>query len=121
MEVLEDLFTEENPTEMNLKKLADLVGVKDREMAESLKMDATAFSKNPYASSNPKVKQWHAVLNLIIRIFAESEPALTSGQIRTKMQQWIITPRPEFNSRTALEEIMRGRARKVKNLLEQML
>ncbi|MCH2533966.1 MAG: MbcA/ParS/Xre antitoxin family protein [Bdellovibrionales bacterium] len=121
IDVLEELYTKENPTEINLKKLAKLLGVKDKEIATALGVDATSLSRKPYASSNPKLKQWHSLFNLIIRIFAEADPELTNEQIKIKMQRWLRTPRPEFNDRTALDEMLKGRSRKVRNLLEQLL
>lgn len=121
MEVLEELYTADNPSEINLKSLATLLGVPDKEVASALKMSASVFSKKPYASSNPVLKQWHNLFNLIIRVFAESDPDLSAQDIKIKMQRWLKTPRPEFDGQTALDELLQGRIRKVRNLLEQML
>ena len=121
MEVLEELYTEDNPSEINLKKLAKLLDLNDQEVARALKMNTSAFSRNPYASANPTLKEWHMLFNMIVRIFAESDPTLPTEQLKVKMQRWLNTPRPEFGSKTAKEVMLKGGARRVRNLLEQML
>ncbi len=120
LEVLDDLFTEESPSEINLKRLAALLDLKDKELAEAFKIDPTTFSKSPYASSNPVLKQWMTVFNLIIRIISEAEPGLPPAEIKLKMQKWLKLPRPEFNTNSAVDEMRKGRTRRVKNLLEQL-
>jgi hypothetical protein len=97
IEVLDDLYTAESPSEINLKRLAALLDLKDKELAEAFKIDPTTFSRNPYASSSPVLKQWMLVFNLIIRIIAEAQPELSSTEIKVKMQKWLKLPRPEFN------------------------
>jgi hypothetical protein len=120
IEVLDDLYTSESPSEINLKRLASLLDLKDKDLAEAFNIDPTTLSKNPYASSNPILKQWMTIFNLIIRIISESEPVLTPSEIKVKMQRWLKLPRPEFNGNSSVDEMRKGRARRVKNLLEQL-
>lgn len=120
VDVLDDLYTEENPTEINLKRLAKLLEINDKDVAAAFKIDATTLSKNPYATGNSALKQWVVIFNLIIRIISESEPSASPQDIKLKMQKWLKLPRPEFNGNSAVEEMKKGKARKVKNLLEQL-
>ena len=120
IEVLDDLYTSESPSEINLKRLASLLDLKDKDLAEAFNIDPTMLSKNPYASSNPILKQWMTIFNLIIQIISESEPDLTPSEIKVKMQRWLKLPRPEFNGKSSVDEMRKGRARRVKNLLEQL-
>jgi hypothetical protein len=120
IEVLDDLYTSESPSEINLKRLATLLDLNDKDVAEAFKLDPTAVSKSPYASSNPVLKQWMNVFNLVIRIISESEPDLGPVDTKIKMQRWLKLPRPEFGGNSAVDEMRRGKARRVKNLLEQL-
>ena len=121
IDVLNDLYTEERPSEINLKRLAALLGILDKDLATAFKLDPSTISKNPYASSNPVLAQWMVVFNLIIKIISESEPELATEQIKVKMQKWLKLPRPEFDGRSAVDEMQKGRVRKVKNILEQLV
>ncbi|MGK5086674.1 hypothetical protein WDW86_03885 [Bdellovibrionota bacterium FG-2] len=120
IEVLDDLYTPEGHSQINLKRLATLLDLNDKDIAEAFKIDPTALSKNPYASSNPVLKQWMTIFNLIIRIISEAEPELAPADIKVKMQKWLKLPRPEFKGNSAVDEMRRGKARRVKNLLEQL-
>ncbi len=120
IEVLDDLYTAESPSEINLKRLAVLLDLKDKDLAEAFKIDPTVFSKSPYASSHPGLKQWMVIFNLIIRIISEAEPTLPPSEIKIKMQRWLKLPRPEFNGNSAVDEMRKGKIRQVKNLLEQL-
>jgi len=121
IDVLEELYTEENPSEINLKNLANLLGLTGKDLAGALHIDATVLSRNPYDSSNKYLKQWMMVFNLIITIIADSEPSLSDDQIKVKMQRWLKLPRPEFQGDSALEYMIKGKIRRVKNLLEQVV
>jgi hypothetical protein len=121
IDVLEDLYTDENPSEINLKQLAQLLQINQNVLAEALEMPESAISKKPYAPNNQVLKQWLNIFNLIIKIIEASEPALSSQQVKIKMQRWLKLPRPEFNSQSALDFMLKGKARKVKNLLEQRI
>ena len=121
IEVLDDLYTSESPSEINLKRLATLLDLRDKDLAEAFKIDPTVMSKNPYASSNPVLRQWMVVFNLIIKIIGESEPQLAPQDVKLKMQKWLKLPRPEFDGNSAVDEMQKGRVRKVKNILEQLV
>lgn len=121
LEVLDDLYTPESPSEINLKRLAALLDLNDKDLAEAFKIDPSTMSKNPYASSNPVLRQWMSVFNLIIKIITESEPELSPQGIKLKMQRWLKLPRPEFAGNSAVDEMQKGRVRRVKNILEQLV
>ena len=121
LEVLNDLYTPESPSEINLKHLATLLDLKDKDLADAFKIDPTTLSKNPYASSNPVLKQWITIFNLIIIIISEAEPELSPNGIKIRMQKWLKLPRPEFNGNSAVDEMRKGKSRLVKNLLEQLI
>ncbi len=121
LEVLNDLYTPESPSEINLKRLATLLDLKDKDLADAFKIDPTTLSKNPYASSNPVLKQWITIFNLIIIIISEAEPELSPNGIKIRMQKWLKLPRPEFNGNSAVDEMRKGKSRLVKNLLEQLI
>jgi hypothetical protein len=113
--------SEDNPSEINLKRLANLLQIKQTDLAHALEMQDSAISKKPYAPNNQVLKQWLNIFNLIIKIIESSEPTLTAEQVKIKMQRWLKMPRPEFNSQSALDFMLNGKARKVRNLLEQRL
>ena len=121
VDVLEELYTEENQSEVNLKKLATLLGIKDNELAHALKIDTSALSRKPYAPSNTVLKQWLIIFNLIITIIGQTEPESTPENTKLKMQRWLKLPRPEFEGKSALEYMLNGKARRIKNILEQLL
>ncbi len=121
LDVLEDLYTQENPTEVNLKRLAELLDIKQKQIAESFHLDESKISKNPYASQNQTLKQWLLIFNLIIKIIGESESELAPTAIKVKMQRWLKMPRPEFDDKSALEFMLKGKTRQVRNILEQRL
>lgn len=121
IEILEELYTDDNPSEINLKRLAVLLQIKQTDLADALEMQDSAISKKPYAPNNQILKQWLNIFNLIIKIVESSEPDLSAARVKIKMQRWLKMPRPEFNSQSALDFMLKGKARKVKNLLEQKL
>lgn len=120
LEVLEDLYTDESPSEINLKRLADLLEIKQKDLAKALAVQESTLSKNPYAPHNQTLKQWLNIFNLIIKIVSSSEPILSPSEVKIKMQRWLKMPRPEFGGEAALDFMLKGKARKVKNLLEQL-
>jgi hypothetical protein len=119
-DVLEELYTEENPSEINLKKLANLFGVTHKEMAETLKVETSSFSKNPYLSSSNVLKQWRIIFNLFIDVVDQSESELSSEEVKVKMQRWLKAPNLDLDDKSPLEMMMSGKARKVRSLLEQL-
>ena len=119
LEVLEELYTDESPSEINLKKLSGMLGVSQKDLAAALDMSEGVLSKKPYAPHNQTLKQWQLIFNLIIKIVSSSEPLLSATEVKVKMQRWLKMPRPEFDNGSAVDLMLKGRARKVKNLLEQ--
>ena len=67
------------------------------------------------------LKQWLLIFNLIIKIIGESESELAPTAIKVKMQRWLKMPRPEFDDKSALEFMLKGKTRQVRNILEQRL
>lgn len=119
-DVLEELYTEENPSEINLKNLADLFGVTHKDMAKVLKVETSSFSKNPYLSSSNVLKQWRIIFNLFIDVVDQSEPGLSGDAVKLKMQRWLKSPNLDLGSKTPLEMMMSGKTRKVRAHLEQL-
>lgn len=120
IQVLENFFDKDSP-KVNLKILAEFFGKTQSELATALNMDPTAVSRNPLASPDGKVKVWLSIFNLVIEVLSEAEPKLTPDQLKSKMQKWLVLPRPEFESQSPLEYMMKGKSRKVKFYLEQLL
>lgn len=120
IQVLEGFFDKDTP-KINLKVLADFFGKPQADIANALQLDPTAVSRNPLATPDGKIKAWLAIFNLIIEVVSQAEPELTSDQIKGKMQKWLVLPRPELESQTPLECMMKGKSRKVKFYLEQLL
>ncbi len=117
--VLEELYDKDG-SDINLKYLANLLSIQDKELAKALHMNETSFSKKPYAPQNEALKEWLGIFNLIISIINDAEPNLSKDLIKVKMQRWLKLPRPEFNNKTPIEFMLLGKSRRVKNLLEQM-
>lgn len=120
LEVLEPLYTTERPSEVNLKLLANFFEVPASKVAKALGISESALSKNPYAGDNSHLKQWQSIFTLLVDIFATADPNLQAQELRIRMQRWLKLSRPEFESKTPLEMMLSGKARKVKNLLEQL-
>ncbi len=121
IEVFDPLYTEERPSDINLKKLSELLGINQVSLAKALKINPTILSKSPYAkSTNVTLKKWMVVFNQIISIIAETEPKLDAEEIRLKMQKWIKIPRPDFSGESALDYMLKGKINRVANLLEQI-
>jgi hypothetical protein len=120
IQVLENFFDKESP-KINLKTLADFFGKTQGEVAAALNLDPSAVSRNPLTNPDGKIKSWLAIFNLIIEVIGEAEQELTPEQIKSKMQKWLVLPRPEFESQSPLEYMLKGKSRKVKIYLEQLL
>lgn len=121
LEVLKELYVEERPMEINLKRLAEMLGVQDADLANAMNLAPSTFSRTPYASSNQALNQWMGVFNLIIDVVQKAEPELSAEEIKLKMQRWLRLARPEFQSKTPLEMMLAGKTRPVRNLLEQLV
>lgn len=121
IDVLRELYTEERPSDINLKNLAGLLGLQDVELAKALQLNQSSFSRSPYAPGNPALNQWFGIFNLIIEIIHQADPELAAEEVKLKMQRWLKLARPEFDNQTPLETMLNGKSRKVRNLLEQML
>jgi len=119
LNVLEDLY-DEGSSDINLKRLAGLLGLPDKELAKALDVNETTFSRKPYAPQNAALNQWMGIFNLIIDIVHEAEPELSPEQIKLKMQRWLKLARPEFDNKTPIEFMLAGKIRRVKNFLEQL-
>lgn len=119
IKVLENFFDTDTP-KINLKVLADFFGKTQGEIATALDLDPSTVSRNPLTAPEGKVKAWLAIFNLIIEVIAKAEPELSPDQIKSKMQKWLILPRPEFEYQTPLEYMLKGKSRKVKFYLEQL-
>lgn len=120
VKVLEGFFDKDTP-KINLKTLADFFGKTQAEVAVALKMDASAISRNPLATPEGKIQAWLSIFNLVIEVITQAEPNLTPEQIKGKMQKWLVLPRPEFESQSPLDYMLKGKGRKVKFYLEQLL
>lgn len=120
IQVLENFFDTNSP-KVNLKILADFFGKSDADIAIALNLDPSVVSRNPLATPDGKVKTWLSIFNLIIEIISEADPSLSAEQIKSKMQKWLVLPRPEFDFQTPLEYMLKGKSRKVKMFLEQQL
>ena len=121
IEVFDPLYTEDRPSDINLKKLSELLGIRQDKLAKALKINPTTLSKSPYAKpTNKTLSKWMAVFNQIISIIAETEPELNADEIRLKMQKWIKIPRPDFSGDSALDYMLKGKINRVSNLLEQI-
>lgn len=120
IQVLNDLFDEKS-SKINLHHLATFFNVKDKELAEALEMNPSTMSRNPLANPNSTVKTWLSIFNLLIQVIDQAEPGLTPEQVKPKMQRWLNLPRTELEDKTPLEYMLKGKNRKVKLILEQLL
>jgi len=120
LKVLDPLYIDSNPSEVNLDCLSDLMRIKKNELAKAFRITPQRLSANPYDSSNSVLKKWMLVFNLLITIISDTEPGLSEGDVRAKMLRWLRMPRPEFLGNSALDFMLKGKVRRVINLLEQL-
>jgi hypothetical protein len=118
--VLESLYTTDRPSDVNLKLLAEFLNVTAKQVAEGLELNESTVSRNPYAPNSAHLKQWQIIFSLIIEIIVTADPALSSEEVRIKMQRWLKLPRPEFSDKSSVDLMLEGKARRVRNLLEQL-
>ena len=120
-DILNNLYGENShASDFDLKKIADFFGVNAGLVASAVGMSESALSKNPYSNKKP-VKQWQSIFNLLIEIITDAEPQLSNEEVRVKMQRWLKLSRPEFQDKTPVDMLLSGKAKKVKNLLEQLV
>jgi hypothetical protein len=120
VEVLSGLFDDKSP-KINLQHLAKFFNVNDKDIAEALSMSASSLSRNPLATPDKMVHTWLSIFNLLIQVIDQNEPDLLADQVKQKMQLWLNLPRPELEDSTPLAFMLKGKSRKVKFLLEQVL
>lgn len=121
LDVLEELYSEENPSEINLKNLSSLLGLQHNQLGDALKINSSAMSRHPYASESTILKQWLTIFTTIIQIVSKTEPHLTNEQIKIKMTRWLKLARPEFDEKSALDLMLKNKSRKVLGVLEQII
>jgi hypothetical protein len=68
-----------------------------------------SFSKNPYASSNPVLKQWNALFQSHHPDHFKAEPTLSPPEIKIKMQRWLKLPRPNLMGIVPLKRCKKAR------------
>lgn len=120
LDVLEELYSDENSSEINLKNLSQMLGIQQNRLGEALNIQSSVLSRNPYASENPILKQWLSIFNSIIKIISTTEASLTNEQVKVKMTRWLKLPRPEFDNKSALDFMLENKSRKVLGVLEQI-
>ncbi|GEM_PF-6914718 len=120
--VLEDLYgADKHDHEIDLSKLSKMFGINQGTIAEALGLESNRISKNPFAPDNKPLKKWLVVFNLIIELIRESEPGLEKQQVQTKMKRWLNMPQVQLDNQTPLTYMLKGKTRKVINLLEQLV
>jgi hypothetical protein len=120
LKILDELYDEQS-SDINLKRLARLLGLQAKVLAKALDISESVLSRKPFVSNNEALNHWLLIFNLIIDIILEAEPHLPSEQVKLRMQRWLKLPRPEFNNKTPIEFMISGKSRRVKNFLEQLL
>ena len=66
------------------------------------------------------MQQWMRVFNLVVDLIVSSEAGLQKEAIQVKMSRWLHMPNSHFAGKTPLDIMMKGQARKVILLLEQL-
>lgn len=117
--VLEDLFAKDS-SEIDSTNLAKLLGVNKKVMAEALKLDPSSLSRTNIDPTNNTVKSWLLIFNLFIELVQQDEPQLSKEQIQVKMSRWLKLPNTQLGNLSPLDIMLKGKARKVIHLLEQL-
>ncbi len=117
--VLEDLFAKDS-TEIDSGNLAELLGVSKKDLATALKLDPSSLSRANIAPTNHTMKSWLIIFNLFIDLAQQGEPNLSKENIQIKMGRWLKLPNTQLGNISPLEAMLKGKARKVIHLLEQL-
>jgi hypothetical protein len=117
--ILEDLYAKDS-SDIDPTNLAKMLGVNKKELAAALKLDPSVISRSNIAPTNKTVKNWLVIFNLIIDLFQQEEPQLPKDQIQIKMSRWLKLPNTQLGNVSPIDTMLKGKARKVIHLLEQL-
>ncbi|MCK5884009.1 MAG: DUF2384 domain-containing protein [Bacteriovoracaceae bacterium] len=119
-------FFEENKlyiddsSELDLTALAKLLGVNQKELAVAFNITESQITRKAATSDNKFVQQWMAVFNILIEHIQSTEPGITSEKLSLKMSRWLKMPNSHFSQESPISVMLKGKARRVINLLEQI-
>jgi DNA-binding MarR family transcriptional regulator len=119
LNILEKLYAKDSG-DIDPGNLAALLGVNKRELADALKLDPSAVSRTNIDPANKTVKKWLVIFNLFIDLAQQEDAKLNNEQIQVKMSRWLKLPLSQLGNLSPLDAMMKGKARNVIHLLEQL-
>jgi hypothetical protein len=119
VDVFENLYIKDS-TNIDISNLAKLLGVSQQTLTAAFDVSPTHASRKGIDANNHVMKQWMRIFNLVVDLIEESDPSLAKETIQIKMSRWLRLPNSHFNGESLLDVMMKGRARKVIHLLEQL-
>lgn len=117
--IIEDLFAK-GSSDIDSGNLAELLGVNKKVLETALKLGPSSLSRANIAPTNDIMKSWLVIFNLFIDLAQQGEPSLSNEQIKIKMSRWLKLPNTQLGNTSPLETMLKGKARKVIHLLEQL-
>ena len=117
--LFENLYVKDS-CDVDVSSLAKLLRVNQGDLADAFGVSAATASRNGIDASNSVMQQWMRVFNLVVDLIVSSEAGLQKEAIQVKMSRWLHMPNSHFAGKTPLDIMMKGQARKVILLLEQL-
>ena len=117
--LFENLYVKDS-CDVDVSSLAKLLRVNQGDLADAFGVSAATASRNGIDANNFVMQQWMRVFNLVVDLIVSSEAGLQKEAIQVKMSRWLHMPNSHFAGKTPLDIMMKGQARKVILLLEQL-
>lgn len=119
IDVLENLYAHDSPN-IEISNLASMLKISQKQLADALDLDASTVSRKEIGTNNKALRKWMIVFNLLIDLIKKTEPELARDKIQLKMNRWLKHPNSHFGNEAPLDLMLKGKARRVINLLEQL-
>ncbi len=107
-------------TDINVAELAKLLGVNQKDLSEAFHISESKISRKATNSENKHILQWMSVFNMLTTHIYASESGIDKEKVKQKVSRWLKMPNSHFSHSTPLSMMMKGRARRVVKLLEQI-
>ena len=110
----------DDSSELDVSALAKLLEVSQKELAKAFDISESHITRKQTTSDNKFVMQWMSVFNLLTTHIKETEPEISSQDLKLKMSRWLKMPSTHFSNQSPLVVMLQGRTRRVIKLIEQI-